>query len=191
MIPTNIGNQIGITYSTTVNGGRIAEDYNLAYLCPFQVKYAGLLLEFASAKTYDATGGEYLVVKPATANVVPAGWSFKTSARTDLLIGANIQFYPVTGDLTGGGNTYTEDETKFFPCTVCPMKNGELVGMPVYAGANLTLGAELACATGGFVRLATTGENVIGIAEIAANNSAGVSGAIFAKVRVIDTHTKA
>ena len=191
MIPTNIGNQVGITASYKVNGGRIAEDYNLAYLCPYQVKYAGLLMELAAATTYDSDGGSYLVAVPAGDNVVPEGWSWKTSARTDLLVGAAIQYYPIDADLTGGGNTYATDEVKFYPCTVCPLKNGELVGMPAYQGVNFALGDELATATGGFVRKATTGENVIGICEVPLNNSTGASGAYFVKVRVTDAHSKA
>lgn len=191
MIPVNIGNQVGITTSYKVNGGLIAEDYNLAYLCPYQVKFAGLLMNFASCKTYDSTGGDYLVAIPAASNSVPVGWSWKTSARTDLLVGAALQYYPIEADLTGGSNTYAQDETKFYPCTVRPMKNGELVGIPAAANVNITLGAELAAATGGFVRPAVSGENVIGIAEIAVNNTGKAAGALFVKVRVTDTYAKA
>lgn len=191
MIPTNIGNQVGITSTYKVNGGRIAEDYNLPYLCPYQVKYAGLLMELAPSTDYDATAGTYLVAVPAADNVVPAGWSWKTSARTDLLVGAAIQFYPITSDLTGGSGTYAQDETKFYPCTVCPMKAGSLVGIPAAASVNIAMGDPLATATGGFVRPATSGDHVVGIAELPANNSTGTAGAIFVKVRLTDSYEMA
>lgn len=190
MMNPQIG-KIGVTSEYKVNGGRIAEDKNLPYACPFQVKYAGLLMDLKPAKSYDGDAGDYLVAVPCAAGKAPKGWSFKTSARTDLLIGASLQFYPIDSQLTGGGGTYATDENNFFPCTVVPMKVGALTGVPVASNTNIAINAEITSAADGTATTATSGDVVIGIAELPANNTGKAAGATFVKVRFVAPYTKA
>jgi len=179
--------KIGVTTSTTVNGGRIGEG-NFAYACPYQVKYAGLLMDLKPAVDYDSGADGYLVTVPAATGAAVKGWSFKTTAITSNLTGATLAFYPLDADVAGSG--FATDEILFTPVTVVPLIPDQLVGVPIAAGINITLNAEIAAATGGFASIATTGNTVIGIAELAADNSLGAAGAKFVKVRINTPYVK-
>ncbi len=181
-------NTIGVTVTKTVNGGRIGEG-NFAYPAPYQVKYAGLLMDLKPATDYDSDGKAQLVAVPAAAGARVKGWSFKTSARTDLLPGASLQFYPLDANLNGSG--YAEDEANFGVVTLVPLIPDQLVGVPAAASASIALNDEIACAGSGFASTATSGQVVIGQAEYACDNSTGAAGAKFVFVRINTPYTKA
>ena len=103
-------NTIGVTVTKTVNGGRIGEG-NFAYPSPYQIKYAGLLLDLKPATDYDSDGKAQLVATPAAAGARVKGWAFKTTAITDRLPGATLAFYPLDANLNVSG--YAEDENNF------------------------------------------------------------------------------
>jgi hypothetical protein len=180
--------KIGVTTTTTVNGGRIGEG-NFAYACPFQVKYAGLLMDLKPAVDYDSGSEGYLVAVPAAAGARVKGWSFKTTAITSNLTGAALAFYPLDADVAGSG--FATDEQLFTPVTVVPLIPDQLVGVPMSAAIDIALNAEIAAATGGFATTAASRDVVIGIAELAATNATGAAGAKFVKVRIVTPYTKA
>jgi hypothetical protein len=186
MINPQIG-QIGITSTYTVNPGLIGRG-SFPYKTPYQLKYAGMPLEFASSKAYDASADDYLVAIPCGDGHAPKGWAWMTTARTDQLPGAAVAFRPLDADLNVSG--YATDEEKFAKITVYPMNAGDLVGMPVAASTSIAINAELSSGTLGFINTATSGDTVFGIAELAADNSTGLAGAICVKVRIVDQYTK-
>lgn len=189
MINPQIG-QIGITSTYTVNPGLIGRG-SFPYKTPYQIKYAGMPLQFATSTVYDSTADSYLVAIPCADGGKPEGWAWMTTARTDQLPGATLAYLPTDAHLTGGGSTYATDEAYFAKLTVYPLNSGDLVGMPVAASASILCKAEIASAGSGFVTTATSGETVFGIAELAADNSAGAAGALCVKVRITDPYTKA
>jgi len=174
---------VGYAPTYTVNGGRLAEDYNQAYPTPVQIKFAGLYLKMAKSTTYDATASPtYLVTIPCdTAGELPEGWSWKTTARTDQLVGAPVAFLPVTSPATS--------QNDFIAIAVCPIKEGEKIGVPLKGGQTIAVGDEIAVAVGGFCKKAVTGDNVIGRAESA--GAATADGDIFIAVKHIANYKKA
>lgn len=174
---------VGFEPSYTVNGGRLAEDYNQAYPVPVQIKYAGLYLKPAKSTTYDATATPtYLVFIPCdTAGELPEGWSWKTTARTDQLPGASVSYLPLTSPATS--------QNDFIAIAVCPIKEGEKIGVPVKGGQTILVGDEIAVAVGGFAKKAVTGDNVIGRAE--SNASTTVDGQMYVAVKHISNYKKA
>ncbi len=180
--------KIGVTTTYKVNGGRIGEG-NFAYACPYQVKFAGLLVDLKPAVDYDSGADGYLVAVPAAKGANVKGWAFKTTAITSNLTGAALAFTP--SDVAVAGSGFATDELLFTPVTVVPLMNNQIVGVPVAAAVNIPLNAEIASAGNGFASVATSGDVVIGIAEFAADNSAGAAGAIYVKVRPNNSYTKA
>lgn len=179
---------IGVTITKNVQGGRIGGG-NFAYPSPYQIKYAGLLLDLKPATDYDSGGVSQLVGVPAAAGARVKGWAFKTTARNDLLPGASLQFYPLDANL--GGSGYAEDEKNFGRVTVVPLIPDQLIGVPVAQFASIALNAEIASAGSGFASTATSGQVVIGNAEYPVDNSTGAAGAKYVFVRVNTPYTKA
>lgn len=175
--------QVGYNPEYSVNGGRLAEDYNQAYPTPVQIRFAGLYLKMAKSTTYDATATPtYLVTIPCdTAGELPEGWSWKTTARTDQLPGAAVSFLPETSPATL--------QNDFIAIAVCPIKEGEKIGVPVKGGQTIAVGDEIAVAVGGFAKKAVAGEFVIGRAESAATTT--VDGQMFVAVKHIVAYKKA
>lgn len=179
----------GATRTYTVNGGLIGRG-NFSYETPYQIKWAGMVLDLAPAVGYDTGAAGYLVAVPCAAGASPKGWAWMTTARTDQLIGASTTFLPLTADLTGGGSTYAEDEEDFAKITVASLVEGELVGMPMAAGVVIPINSEIAAYGDGTVTFATTGDTVFAIAEFAATNSGGAAGATYVWTRIIERHVK-
>ena len=153
MINPQIG-QIGITSTYTVHGGLIGRG-SFPYLTPYQLKYAGMPLKFATAGVYDSDADDYLVAIPCTDGGSPDGWAWLTTARTDQLPGADVAYKPLTANLGVGG--YATDEQYFAKASVYPMKAGDLVGMPVAASTKILLNAEISRAGDGLVTTAGSG----------------------------------
>jgi len=181
--------QVGYETLYQVNGGRLAEDYNQAYPTPFKIQYAGLYLKMAKSTTYDPTAmPTYLVAIPCNvAGELPEGWAWKTTARTDQLPGAPVTFLPETPS----PNTPANSQGDFVTIAVCPIKEGEKIGVPVKANQDIAVGDEIAVAVGGFAKKAVSGDWVIGRAESNATTDASADGQMFVAVKHIIAYKKA
>jgi len=164
---------------------------NMTYATPYQIAFKGLLLETDKASTAydsDATPTQAVAVPAANGEYVD-GWAYIDTYKMHPLPGAPNVLYPLAADI--GGSGYAEDSAKWTEVTVAPLVPGQLIGVPVYAGANLAVGDEVAAATGGFAKVATSGNWVFGKVEWAANNTGGASGAKVVSVRVCHQYKKA
>lgn len=164
---------------------------NMTYATPYQIAYEGLLVEtdkLSSAYDADATPTQCVAVPAADGEYVD-GWTYITTYTPHPLPGGANVLYPLTANI--GDSGYAEDYANWAEVTVVPLIPGQLIGMPVYAGETLTYGAEIASATGGFAKLAGSGEWVVAKVEWAADNSAGLSGAVTVSARVCHQYKKA
>lgn len=184
---------IGYRQSYTVHGGILAQDYNQTYPVPCQIKFPGLYMKPGLSTDYDASATPaFPVFIPCdTDGEVPEGWSYMTTAITNLPMNmvqfsAPIYFNPPTDVLNVRG--FATDSQDWVALSICPHKTGEKVGVPVKAGQDIVTGDPIAVAVGGFAKKAETGENVVGRAESDADNSAtgAVDGAIFVAVKHIE-----
>ena len=164
---------------------------NMTYATPYQIAYPGLLIEtdkLSSSYDADATPTQCVAVPAANGEYVD-GWSYiSTLSPHPLPGGANI-LYPLTADIGVGG--YATDVATWANVTIAPLIPGQLIGVPVYAATNMTQAAEVAAATGGFAKVAASGQWVIGKVEWNADNTAGTSGAKVVSVRVCHQYKKA
>lgn len=164
---------------------------NMTYATPYQIAYKGLLLEtdkLSSAYDDDATPTQAVAV-PADNGAYVDGWAYINTYKMHPLPGAANVLYPLTANV--GEYGYAEDYANWTDVTVAPLIPGQLIGVPVYAGANLAIGEEVAAATGGFAKVAVSTNNVFGKVEWPADNSAGLSGAKVVSVRVCHQYVKA
>ena len=190
-------NSIGYETIETIGGGRLSPIvYEDGYKTPYPIKFKGLLVKTALSSSYDATATPtYAVAIPCGAGERPVGYAFVSTRRTDQYGSMSLfdgldNYLPLPDDRTGGSSAYTQDEDKFAEVTVYPFVPGCTVGVPVLASTNIIVGAEIACAAGGFATTATSGNIVIGTAESPANNAAGASGAMFVRVKIGHFYTK-
>jgi hypothetical protein len=164
---------------------------NMTYATPYQIAYEGLLVEtdkLSSAYDADATPTQCVAV-PAAAGEYVDGWTYiSTYSPHPLPGGANV-LYPLTANI--GNSGYAEDYANWADVTVAPLIPGQLIGVPVYAGQNMTQAAEVAAATGGLAKVAESGQWVVGKVEWNANNTAGTSGAKTVSVRICHQYKKA
>lgn len=167
------------------------------YPSPYPIKFPGLLLKKALSTAYDATATPtYPVVIPCGNGERPVGYAFVDTANTALfgsyeLLAAADRWLPKVADRTGGGSTYTQDKNKFVAVPTTPLIPGQVIGVPVAASTSFTINDEVASAALGFAEVATTGDVVIGTAEIIVDNSTGAAGAAFVWVKVGHQYTKA
>lgn len=164
---------------------------NMTYATPYQIAYEGLLVEtdkLSSAYDADATPTQCVAV-PADLGEYVDGWTYISTYAPHPLPGASNILYPLTANI--GSSGYAEDYANWTDVTVAPLIPGQLIGVPVLANTNMTMGAEVASATGGFAKVAASGQWVIGKVEWNANNTGGASGAKTVSVRVCHQYKKA
>ena len=168
VIRANIGNSVNATTTYQVNGGRIADGLKgHSYLTPYQIKFPGMLLTKALSTAYDSSASAtYAVAIPCTAGALPDGWAYITTQDTTVLPGVyqlGLYFLPADDNLNGSG--YATDEQYFVGMTSMPIKTGEKVGLPTAASQTVLVNSEIASAGAGLVRVAQSGDFVIGFAE--------------------------
>lgn len=189
-----IPNVLGIGFRVFAQPGEQQEANritNMTYATPYQIPYKGLLLEtdkLSSAYDANATPTQAVAVPAANGEYVD-GWAYINSYQPHPLPGGADVLYPKTENI--GGSGYAEDYNNWFNLTVAPLIPGQLIGIPVYAGENMAIGNEVAAATGGYCKVAASGQWVIGKVEWNADNSAGASGAKVASVRIGHQYKKA
>lgn len=202
----------GVDYVTTapisIRGGDISVPTlsNLAYKTPYQMKYSGMLVKFASdgdLSTLTGEGGNTLSLTPGQIVVAPCGngerplgWVYIPTVLPSLIgrvvSGASATYLPLTADLTSGTSpAYAQDYSKWVMVTTAALQPGDLVGMPMAAATTMKAGAEVASAALGVVETATSGDVVIGIVKTGNNNSAGAIGAKNVEVMIVPSYTKA
>jgi len=189
-----IPNILGIGFRVVSKNGEQQEANkitNMTYATPYQIAYEGLLLEtdkLSSAYDADATPTQ-CVATPAADGEYIDGWAYISTYAPHPLPGGSNVLYPLTANV--GDSGYAEDYANWANVTVAPLIPGQLIGIPVYAAENMAYANEVAAATGGYCKVAASGEWVIGKVEWAADNSAGASGAKTASVRVCHQYKKA
>lgn len=189
-----IPNVLGLGFRLSLKGGEQQEANkitNMTYATPYQIPFRGMLLETDKKSTsYDATSTPtQCVTVPAAAGEYVDGWAYITSYQIHPLPGASNVLYPLTADI--GDSGYAEDSTKWFDLTVTPLIPGQLIGIPVAAGASIDYGAEICAAAGGFATNAVSTNWVVAKAEWPANNTSGAAGAIYVSARVCHQYKKA
>lgn len=195
-ITIGIGNNVGATTSTTVNGGRMAiGNKGDGQLCPYPIKYAGTLLGRALSTSYDTAAATYKVLIPCTAGALPDGWAYISTAKTDVptaVFELGLYFEPTDDKL--GSSGYAEDETNFIGVSSMPMLQGEKVGIPLAASQTVSVNSEIACGGSGLARVAQSGDFVIGFAELAVTTGSGTvtpTNVSFVKVKFCPVYKKA
>ena len=189
-----IPNSLGIGFRVFLRNGEQQEANritNMTYATPYQIPYRGILLEtdkLSSAYDADATPTQ-CVATPAATGEYCDGWAYISSYMPHPLPGGADVLYPLTADI--GGSGYAEDYADWFDLTVAPFVPGQLIGIPVYTGQTLTYGNEIAAATGGYAKVAVSGDWVVAKVEWPADNSTGTSGAETVSARVCMAYKKA
>jgi len=189
-----IPNILGIGFRVLFKNGEQQEANqitNMTYATPYQIKYEGLLVEtdkLSSAYDADATPTQCVAVPAANGEYVD-GWAYITTYAPHPLPGAANIIYPTDAQVADAG--YSTEYTEWPSVTITPLIPGQLVGMPIYADTTMAYAAEVAAATGGFIKTAASGQWVIGKVEWAADNTGGASGAKTASVRVCHQYKKA
>lgn len=191
-----ISNAGGYGFKLTSKPGEQQECFQITgmtYDTPYQIPKKGMLVKTTTLSTaYDATATPtQCVASPCTNGGRPNGWAYIDTRKPHPLNFTNTGLitYPLTADI--GGSGYAESKANWVELTVLPLIPGQLVGFPVYASTSIAQGAEIASATGGYVRTAVSTDVVIGFAEWPANNSTGSSGDIAVSTRVVSPYTKA
>lgn len=190
------------TYSQTIDANNASSKLSPAifedgYPTPYPLKYAGMLLKTALSTAYDSNATPtYPVAIPCGNGERPEGFAYITTARTDIygsqeLFSGLDYFLPLVADRLGGSTEYATSEAKFAHAVLHPLIPGRVIVCPVAASTNIIVGDEIASAAGGLVEVATTSDIVVGKAETAANNAAGVAGALKVWVKVGHQYTKA
>ena len=202
----------GVDYVTTppitIKGGDISVPTlsNLAYDTPYQLKYAGMLVKFASTGSLTLTGASgntlnlntpMLVAVPCGNGERPNGWVYVPTLQPSLLgrviTGGSGTYLPLTANLnseTPPYPPYAADINNFTKVTVAAFQPGDIVGMPM-AATTLVSGQEVASAANGVVEAASSTDVVIGIVRTGNNNSAGAIGAQNVEVEIVTPYVKA
>lgn len=200
----------GVDYVTTppitIKGGDISVPQlsNLAYDTPYQLKYAGMLVKFASTGSLTLTGAggntldlntPRLVAVPCGDGERPSGWVYVPTLQPSLLgrviTGGSGTYLPLTANLNSETPPYAPDINNFTKVTVAALQPGDIVGMPMAAATTMVAGQEVAAAANGVVEVASSTDIVIGVVKTGNNNSAGLIGAKNVEVEIVSPYTKA
>lgn len=186
---------LGYFANMTVKGGHLIEGVNQAYKTPYQLKYNGMAVSLAKSVTYDATATPTApVVVPCKTGERPYGWIYVGSQEHNPLPGTPTAYLPKAEFLTetdSDGITYAGDFDNWAKVTVAPYAPAEGIGCPVAARQNIAVGDEIAVATGGFYRKASSGQVVVGLSLTEGNNTAGQNAEKFIWVNACHQYTKA
>lgn len=111
------------------------------------------------------------------------GWAYINSYQPHPLPGGADVLYPKTENI--GESGYAEDYNNWFNLTVAPLIPGQLIGIPVYTGGeNMAIGNEVAAATGGYCKVAASGNGLLVRSGGMQTTVLEASGAKVASVRI-------